>query len=50
MAHEVANTILQQNVRGGMNFKYTVTAEVSGVYADQLRRIFEKETGLYLSL
>ena len=38
------------NVRGGMNFKYTVVAEVSGVYADQRRRIFEKETGLYLSL
>ena len=30
--------------------KYQKTKEIEGVYNDQLRSIFEKETGLYLSL
>lgn len=35
------------NVRG---FDFKVKSEVDGLYADGLKRTFEEETGLYLSL
>ena len=30
-------------------FTYTVVAQFAGIYADQLRNLFEQTTGLYLS-
>jgi hypothetical protein len=39
-----------RKMRGGFALEYTRRALHDGIYADNLKRIFEKATGLFLSL